>query len=349
MRLLKQNTTANVMVFMADAADHVTGKTGLTLTVSASKNGGAFQAISPLVTERGDGWYNLALGASVMDTLGDLALHITAAGADPTDLVCRVIAADLASSTNLGMSFLDATISSRAPASTALSNLVWTDAKAGFLAGTVATASGLSTAQAAILTAIDNLNDLNVSDVQTALTGQGYTAARAVFLDKLNVSGTLAHTGNADQFKANVSGLMLANSYVPPNNTGIAAAAATAAKLETMLEAAGQVFRYTAGALELAPSGGGGGTGAGEIPVDHHTGGTDAMRYLLSGQPADNVTIRAYLKSDYDAGTRVVRGTTRTGPDGRWLAPLMLDPGTYYLIAQIPSVTEALLTEVTVS
>lgn len=78
------------MVLMVDSTDHVTGKTGLTLTITASKDGGAFASISPTVTERGNGWYSLALTASHTDTLGDLALHITGAAADPADMVLLV-------------------------------------------------------------------------------------------------------------------------------------------------------------------------------------------------------------------------------------------------------------------
>lgn len=90
MRKAKQSTAKNVMVLMVDSTDHVTGKTGLTLTITASKDGGAFGAISPTVTERGDGWYNLALTSSHTDTLGDLALHITGLAADPADMVLLV-------------------------------------------------------------------------------------------------------------------------------------------------------------------------------------------------------------------------------------------------------------------
>lgn len=92
MRELKQLTASNVMVFMTDSTDHVTGKTGLTLTITASKDGAAFASITPTVTERGTGWYNIALTTAETDTLGDLALHITAAGADASDVLCRVVA-----------------------------------------------------------------------------------------------------------------------------------------------------------------------------------------------------------------------------------------------------------------
>jgi len=93
MRNLTQSTAYNLMVFMTDSADHIAGKTGLTLTISASKNGAAFAGISPTVTERGNGWYSLALTTAHTDTLGDLAIRCTGSGADPTDLVSQVVAA----------------------------------------------------------------------------------------------------------------------------------------------------------------------------------------------------------------------------------------------------------------
>jgi hypothetical protein len=88
---LYKSTATNRMVFMTDSADGKTGKTGLTLTITASKAGGAFASISPTVTERGSGWYSLALTASHTDTLGDLALNITASGADAADKLYQIV------------------------------------------------------------------------------------------------------------------------------------------------------------------------------------------------------------------------------------------------------------------
>jgi hypothetical protein len=45
------------------------------------------------VTERGDGWYSLAMTTSHTDPLGDLVLRATASGADPIDLREQVFAA----------------------------------------------------------------------------------------------------------------------------------------------------------------------------------------------------------------------------------------------------------------
>lgn len=85
MEPLKQSTTRNLMVYLVSSTDHVTGASGLALTVTASKDGAAFATITPTVTDRSNGWYNLALTTSHTDTLGDLAFHLTAAGADPCD------------------------------------------------------------------------------------------------------------------------------------------------------------------------------------------------------------------------------------------------------------------------
>lgn len=92
MREIKQGDAANVMLFMADSTDGKTGKTGLTLAVTISKNGAAFGSISPTVTERGNGWYNVALVAADTDTIGDLVVRGTATGADPGERVVNVVA-----------------------------------------------------------------------------------------------------------------------------------------------------------------------------------------------------------------------------------------------------------------
>lgn len=91
MGLLKLSTARNKMIFMVDETDHITGLASLTLTITASKDGAAFASITPTVTDRGSGWYNLALTTSHSDTLGDLALHITSTGADPLDVAWEVV------------------------------------------------------------------------------------------------------------------------------------------------------------------------------------------------------------------------------------------------------------------
>jgi hypothetical protein len=92
---LKQSTAVNVTVLMVDSTDHITGKTGLTLTIYATKAGGTPAAITPTVTELDStnvkGVYKLALTTSHTDTLGELQLHVTATGADPSDMKLQVV------------------------------------------------------------------------------------------------------------------------------------------------------------------------------------------------------------------------------------------------------------------
>jgi hypothetical protein len=75
--------------------------------------------------------------------------------------------------------------------------------------------------------------------------------------------------------------------------------------------------------------------GDGSVVVNHDTGGADALRYVTDeGAGIDNAVIRAYLKSDYDAGDRgeaFVRATSTTDSSGRWARDMRLDPGTYVL------------------
>jgi hypothetical protein len=79
------STTYPILLLMIDSADHITGKTGLTLIITLSKNGGAFAAAAGSISELNNGWYLLAGNATDRDTLGELGIHASAIGADPTD------------------------------------------------------------------------------------------------------------------------------------------------------------------------------------------------------------------------------------------------------------------------
>ena len=91
----EQNGTDYPIVFlMVDSTDHITGKTGLTPTVTLSKNGGAFGAAAGAVTELANGWYSLAGNATDRNTLGSLAIHASATGADPSDILVFIVGYD---------------------------------------------------------------------------------------------------------------------------------------------------------------------------------------------------------------------------------------------------------------
>ncbi len=108
MKLRKQGSTTYPITFlMVDSADHLTGKTGLTPTVTISKNGGAFAAPVGEVTEIGNGWYALAGHATDRDTLGDLLIHAGSAGADPVDDRYLVVPWDPFDTNSLGLAYVN--------------------------------------------------------------------------------------------------------------------------------------------------------------------------------------------------------------------------------------------------
>lgn len=105
--LLKQSSTARPLLFlMIDSADHLSGKTGLSPTVTISKNGAAFASPAGTVSELGNGWYSVAGNATDTNTLGPLLLHATAASADPCDAWFEVVAFDPSDATRLGLTAL---------------------------------------------------------------------------------------------------------------------------------------------------------------------------------------------------------------------------------------------------
>lgn len=104
MQIKLSSAVQHFMFLMVDSSDHVTGKTGLTPTVTISKNAGAFASPSGAITEVSGGWYKLAANATDSNTLGVLALHATATGADPTDMILGcVVAYDPQDTVRLGL------------------------------------------------------------------------------------------------------------------------------------------------------------------------------------------------------------------------------------------------------
>jgi hypothetical protein len=82
MRRIAKDKAYTAMVYATLLSDHRTPATGKTLVITISKAGAAFASISPTVTERGNGWYAVALVAADTDTEGDLALRGVTAAAD---------------------------------------------------------------------------------------------------------------------------------------------------------------------------------------------------------------------------------------------------------------------------
>lgn len=93
----KQSTTTYPINFLlVSSADHITAVTGLGAApvVTLSKNGAAFGAAIGAVSEIGSGWYSLAGNATDRNTLGELLMHATGAGADAWDGQYEIVPQD---------------------------------------------------------------------------------------------------------------------------------------------------------------------------------------------------------------------------------------------------------------
>lgn len=103
----QQSSTSHPNLFyMVLSTDHVTPATGKTVTVTISKDGGAFGAASGAVSEIGNGWYALAGNATDRNTLGALALRATATGCDESPALCMIVPYDPFNGINYGLTAL---------------------------------------------------------------------------------------------------------------------------------------------------------------------------------------------------------------------------------------------------
>lgn len=107
MQEILQSSTAHPLVFVLyDSSDHVTGKTGVSPTVTISKNGASFASPSGMIGEIGNGFYIVSGNATDTNTLGMLALNATGSGCDQCTMGYLIVAYDPDAATNLGLSAL---------------------------------------------------------------------------------------------------------------------------------------------------------------------------------------------------------------------------------------------------
>lgn len=177
------------------------------------------------------------------------------------------------------------------------------------------------------------------------LTAGGYTAPDNAGISTLLGRLTSDRAGKLDNLDVQLSTRLAAADYAAPLDAAGVAAAVLDAQADDHAEA-GSIGE----AIAAGGSGGGAGPGDGDTAVNHNTGGTDALRFVDGdGAGIGNATIRAYLTSEYDAGTLVLRATAVTRDDGRWVAPMYLNEGlTYTLVFEKPGVFAATAEEVEV-
>lgn len=258
MALLKVSTTRNRVVFMTDTTDHVSGKTGLTLTVTASKDGAAFAGISPGVGDLGSGWYVMTLTTVHTNTLGDLALHITAAATDPTDLLDQVI------------SFLpgenDSTMTAAFTTLTAAATLHTSGLSTLTAASTVITANITTlTAASTVLTAAATFTTASLTSVTASMTT--LTAAATLHtsgLSTLTAASTVI-TANITTVTAQLTAVRAKTDLIPGTPSSVSDIPTAAVIADAVWDEAGSghtAAGTTGRWLQMASTASGGGGGA---------------------------------------------------------------------------------------
>jgi hypothetical protein len=117
---LSESTTARRRIpffcFDDDAADAYAPKTGLTFSageIQLSKNGAIETSSTGTVSEIGGGWYYYESALAELDTVGFLTVRPAKTDVYSNGTVVQIISVDLYDAADLGLSNLDATVSSR--------------------------------------------------------------------------------------------------------------------------------------------------------------------------------------------------------------------------------------------
>jgi hypothetical protein len=107
-------TLRRIPILLVDATDGYTPKTGQTgVSVLISKNGGTPASTTNSVVEIGNGQYYIELTATEVNTLGWIAVNVQKTACRQYNAIVQVMAYDYAAGSNLGLTNLDALISSR--------------------------------------------------------------------------------------------------------------------------------------------------------------------------------------------------------------------------------------------
>ena len=202
MQFLKQSTAATIKLGpFIDDGDGKSAETGLTISqadIRLSKNGGDFAQTNNSAGATHDefGYYDIPLDTTDTGTLGRLRVAVSESGALPVWQDFLVVTANVYD-TLCSTDTFDVNVATIATdAVTEIQSGLALEATLTAIKGAGWTTETLVTLKA------------YVDEIETRLT-----ATRAGYLDKLNVTGTLAHSDAAATYKADVSGLAPANEY----------------------------------------------------------------------------------------------------------------------------------------
>ena len=295
---LAYNTASLTAYYRKGATGSATAITLATQTVGGAYSSGGFVEID---ATNMPGLYRLDLPNAAIDTAGSVSLMLKgASGMAPLPIELQVIAADLDDATALGLSRLDAAISSRLATSgyTAPLDAAGTRSAVGLAAanldtqiGTLATASDLSTVAgyidtevAAIKAKTDNLPAAPAAtgDIPTAAAIRAEMDANSTKLD-VAVSSRLASAGYTAPLDAagtrTAVGLAAANLDTQIGTLATASALSTAAGEVTAIKAKTDSLTFTiAGKID-----------ANLLAVGSSTAAGDAIKRAVMGNAIGTV------------------------------------------------------------
>jgi hypothetical protein len=167
--ILKSSTGYPFFFLMVDSSDHITGKTGLSPTVTISKSGASFASPSGSVTEISSGWYKVAGNATDTNTDGPILLHATGSGADPTDAVVGVVV----DWNPRSVPTVADVVAAIGPVKTVKKGEAFTNFPIWMLSNSGAAVTGLSTSQITCKASIDGGAFANLADTTETEVGLG--------------------------------------------------------------------------------------------------------------------------------------------------------------------------------
>lgn len=222
---LKANTAVDVLIGpFVDDTDGKTAETGLTLAqadIKLSKNGQALtqKNDATAATHDASGYYNCELDATDTNTEGTLVLICSKSGALPVRHEFNVLAEaaydSLFAAKDTG--YMDVNIKAISDDTASADNLELDYDGTGYTKsnstiGTCTANSDMRGTDSAALASVcteERLAELAAANLPTDIDAllSRLTSARAGYLDKLNVTGTIAHSDDAATYKADVSAL----------------------------------------------------------------------------------------------------------------------------------------------
>lgn len=232
---IQQSTSGtNLPFLMVLSSDHVSPATGLTPTVTLSKNCGAFASPAGTVAEIANGWYKISGTGLTTDTntLGSLIIHATGSGADFTDMIpFNIVAYNPQDATRLGLTQI--------PSAGTIPTVGTSANQISLNNGQVILQTGTGTGQLVFTNGIASVNTTQITGVAVNNTvaqlginlvniGGSPTTGVAGYVgidwSKVNSPGsTLALTGTTVGIVSNIGTSGITNiSFASPAETGVA-------------------------------------------------------------------------------------------------------------------------------